>query len=321
MSFLGSGVLLGFLPKPFKALAAPLVTLPTRMHEKAFTRLVRPGIEERLKQHEQRLASDPEKTAVDPEPNDFLQWTINYAMKNGDPHFYKVETLAGLQLLLNFTSIHTSTFAITHAILDLASSKEEYIDELRDEITTVLADHGGVWSKQALTKMDKLDSTMRESQRLNMPSPVGVLRRVVAKDGVTTPSGIHLPKDSVIAVNAWAIHDDEKIYGAATDQFKPFRFAEKRAKESTDYVERARQTWSTTSAEYLSFGAGRSACPGRLFGAAKVKLMLAYILMHYDFEIQEKRPANVIFGLNVFPPMKATIRIRKRESVPGSLTS
>lgn len=270
----------------------------------------------RLKEHEQRLACDLEKTAMDPEPNDFLQWTINHAMKNGDPHFYKVETLAGLQLLLNFASIHTSTFAITHAILDLASSKQEYINDLRDEITTVLADHGGTWSKQALSKMDKLDSTMRESQRLNMPSPIGVLRRVVAKDGVTTPSGIHLPQHSVIAVNAWAIHDDEKIYGAHTDQFKPFRFAEKRADESSDYLERARQNWATTSADYLSFGAGRSACPGRFFGAAKVKLMLAYILMHYDFEMQEKRPENVIFGLNVLPPMKATIRIRRREKVP-----
>ncbi|KAL1865336.1 hypothetical protein Daus18300_007226 [Diaporthe australafricana] len=316
MSFLGSGVFLGFLPKPFKILAAPLATLPNRKYEKAFVRLVRPGIEKRLKEHEQRMASNPEKTALDPEPNDFLQWTINHAMKSGDPHFYKVETLAGLQLLLNFASIHTSTFAITHAILDLASSKQEYIDELRKEITTVLAAHGGTWSKQALSKMDKLDSTMRESQRLNMPSPIGVLRRVVAQDGVTTPSGVHLPTDSVVAVNAWAIHDDEKIYGADTDQFKPLRFSEKRADESIDYVERARQTWATTSAEYLAFGGGRSACPGRFFGAAKVKMMLAYILMSYDFEMQDKRPENFILGLNVLPPTKATIRIKRREKAP-----
>lgn len=73
MSFLGSGVFLGFLPKPFKVLAAPFATFPTRRYEKAFTRLVRPVIEKRLKQHEKRLASDPEKTAMDPEPNDFLQ--------------------------------------------------------------------------------------------------------------------------------------------------------------------------------------------------------------------------------------------------------
>ncbi|KAL2287065.1 hypothetical protein FJTKL_06080 [Diaporthe vaccinii] len=99
---------------------------------------------------------------MDPEPNDFLQWTINHAMRTGDSHFYQVETLAGLQLLLNFASIHTSTFAITHAILDLASSKQEYTDELREEVTAVLAEHGGAWSKQALSKMDKLDSTMPE---------------------------------------------------------------------------------------------------------------------------------------------------------------
>lgn len=45
-------------------------------------------------------------------------------------------------------------------------------------------------------------------------------------------------------------------------------------------------------------------------------MMLAYILMNYDFEIQEKRPEKVIFGLNVLPPMKATIRFKKRENAP-----
>lgn len=86
-------VFLGFLPKPLKVLAPPLATLPNRKYEKASIRLVRPGIEKRLRAHEQRLASDPEKTALDPEPNDFLQWTIYHAMKSGDPHFYKVEPL------------------------------------------------------------------------------------------------------------------------------------------------------------------------------------------------------------------------------------
>lgn len=163
--------------------------------------------------------------------------------------------------------------------------------------------------------MDKLDSAMRESQRHNMPSPIGVLRRVVAKDGVTTPSSIHLPKDSVLAVNAWAIHDDEKICGADTDQFKPFRLSEKRADERIDYVERARQTWATTSAESLAFGGGRSACPGRFFRTAEVKMML-YTLMSYDLEMQDKRPENFILGLNVLPPTKATIRIKRREKAP-----
>lgn len=313
-----SGVTLGLIPKPLKTLVAPLVTLPNRKYEKAFIRILRPDIEQRLNEYRQRQAGDPEKAVLDPEHIDFLQWTIQYAMKSGDPHLCTVETIAGIQLLLNFASIHTSSFAITHVILDLASSKQEYIDGLREEIATVLAEHGDTWGKQALSKMAKLDSTMRESQRINMISPVGVLRRVAAKGGVTTPSGVHVPKGVTVAVNAYSIHHDPKLYGSDADEFKPFRFAEKRADESVEYVERARQAWATTSADYMAFGGGRSACPGRFFGSAKVKLMLAHLLMNYDFEMLDKRPENLVIGVNVVPPMKATIRIRRRENGAGS---
>lgn len=319
MAFPVSAVLLGHLPAPLKYLVAPLVTIPNRKYEKAFKRVVRPSIEQRLKEVRKRQASsDLEKAALGPEPNDWLQWMMDFAVKSGDPHLLEVDTLAGLELLINFASIHTSSFAITHAVLDLASSRQVYIDELREEITAVLAEHGGTWSKQALAKMDKLDSTMRESQRINGPSPIGVLRRVVAEEGVTTPSGVHIPKNGVLGVNAHSIHHDPKIYGSDSKEFKPFRFAEKRADDSVEYVERARQAWATTSATYMAFGGGRAACPGRFFGAAKVKLMLAHILMDYDIEKLDERPPNVYLGLNILPPVKAKVRIRRREKGLGA---
>jgi cytochrome P450 len=308
MAFPVSAVLLGHLPKALKYLVAPLVTIPNRKHEKAFRRVVKPGIQQRLKESRQRqAASDVEKAALGPEPNDWLQWMIDFAVKNGDPHLLEVNTLAGLELLINFASIHTSSFAITHAVLDLAASDPSYIDELRDEIRTVLAEHNGKWSKTALSQMSKLDSTMRESQRINGPSPIGVLRRVVSPTGITTPSGIHLPQHSVLGVNAHSIHHDPRHYGPDAHDFKPFRFAEKKADDG------ARQAWATTSATYMAFGGGRAACPGRFFGAAKVKLMLAHILMDYEIEGLQDRPPNLYLGLNILPPMKAGVKVRRRE--------
>ncbi|RKU41205.1 hypothetical protein DL546_003250 [Coniochaeta pulveracea] len=307
MAFPVSAVLLGHLPKPLKYLVAPLVTIPNRKHEKAFLKIVKPGIQQRLQDFRKRQsANDLEKAAMGPEPNDWLQWMIDFAVKNGDPHLLEADTLAGLELLINFASIHTSSFAITHAVLDLAASDPSYIAELRDEIRTILADHDGKWSKTALSQMVKLDSTMRESQRINGPSPIGVLRRVVAPDGITTPSGIHLPQHSVLGVNAHSIHHDTRHYGADAGEFKPFRFAEKKD-------EGARQAWATTSATYMAFGGGRAACPGRFFGAAKVKLMLARILMEYEIEGLEERPPNLYLGLNILPPMKAGVRVRRKQ--------
>lgn len=54
---------------------------------------------------------------------------------------------------------------MTHVLYDL-SVHEELHAPLRDEIRSILAEEGG-WTKQGLTKMKKLDSVLKESQRLH----------------------------------------------------------------------------------------------------------------------------------------------------------
>jgi len=61
--------------------------------------------------------------------------------------------------------MHTTSVSIIQALYDLALHPE-FQTPIRDEIETVLAQHGG-WTKPALTEMKKLDSTLRESQRLH----------------------------------------------------------------------------------------------------------------------------------------------------------
>jgi len=41
--------------------------------------------------------------------------------------------------------------------------------------------------------------------------------------------------------------------------------------------------------------------------------MLAHIIMEYDFEMQQSRPPNVWYAISRVPPMKATIRVKRRE--------
>ncbi|KAI1138785.1 cytochrome P450 [Hypoxylon sp. FL0543] len=316
-----SSTALRFTPRLLRPLAALLVTLPNRIHTRKFYSILRPEIERRLREYDARRA-DPETKAADKEPNDFLQWSLKQAKTSGDPYLAKPETLAGRILLLNFASIHTSSFAITHAILDLAASKQENFDELRAEISAVLKEHGGEWNKRALAAMEKLDSVMRESQRLNSFVTVATSRTVVNKNGVDTPDGVHIAKGTVVCAPSYPVFHDPAVY-PEPEEFKPFRFAEKRAQPSSNtdqkgekessYVERARQAFATTSPEYCAFGHGRHACPGRFFASSELKLMLAYIIMNYDIQIQEKRPENFWFGINRIPPMKATIKVRRRK--------
>ena len=57
--------------------------------------------------------------------------------------------------------------AFTHALYNLAA-QPQYIKPLRDEVEGIIAEDG--WSKISIGKMRKLDSFLRESQRVNGPT-------------------------------------------------------------------------------------------------------------------------------------------------------
>jgi len=74
-----------------------------------------------------------------------------------------------MQMLTSVAAIHTTAMNSTHVLYDLATHPE-YIAPLRDEIEKVLADDGGILIKTSMTKLRKLDSFIKESQRLSPPS-------------------------------------------------------------------------------------------------------------------------------------------------------
>jgi cytochrome P450 len=96
-------------------------------------------------------------------PEDFLQWMMDGANDHdGQPH-----KLAHRLLILTLAAVHTTSMAATQTLFDLCD-RPEYMEPLRQELTEVMLKDGH--TKQTLTHLYKLDSFMRESQRLNPPS-------------------------------------------------------------------------------------------------------------------------------------------------------
>jgi cytochrome P450 len=299
-----TAIVLRFTVQTLRPLLAPLVTLPQRIATWGFFNALRPEVNRRL----QDLPGSASKY------NDFLQWTISAAVQSGDPYMMEPDTIMGRVLLLNFLSIHTTTLALTHVLLDLAASCPAYIEELRTEIATALEAHGGEWNRRTLGDMPKLDSVFRESQRMHPPAMIGSPKLVTAPNGVTTPSGVHLRYGTYLAILGYPVLHDPALY-PEPETFKPFRFAELR--EAADQeglkLERARQGWAATSKSYSTFGAGRHACPGRFFASTSIKVFLAYILLNYDIEKQPERPITPSIGMALLPPLKARIRFKRRK--------
>ena len=97
-------------------------------------------------------------------PMDFLQWMMDGA----DDNDKMPEKLAHRELIMGLASVHTTTMAAAHFLYDLCA-RPEYLQPLREEIISVLDEDGG-WQKMTVHKMRKMDSFLKESQRLNPAS-------------------------------------------------------------------------------------------------------------------------------------------------------
>lgn len=302
--------------KPLRPLFAPLATISNRVHTRRFRKILLSEIDRRVRDYDARHRESNSKS-LSPEPNDFLQWSIQQAKSQDDPYMWRNETLADRILMVNFAAIHTTSFISTHVLFDLVSCNPSCINELRSEIIAVLAAHNGFWSKQALAQLEKLDSAIRESGRFSSIISVGLGRAVVAPEGLTTPSGVHLPLGTQVSVPAYSIMRDEAVYSNA-NTYVPFRFSEQRNEQGLGYVRRARCALPTTNTDFLVFGHGKHACPGRFFAAAELKVILAHALLHYDFEMLPVRPEGRWYGVTKLPPLTATIRVKRREMPLGT---
>ncbi|KAI9375930.1 hypothetical protein BJX61DRAFT_492576 [Aspergillus egyptiacus] len=69
----------------------------------------------------------------------------------------------------------------------------------------------------------------------------------------------------------------------------------------------------TTSDTFLTFGHARGSCPGRWFASHLIKLLLAYVTIHYDIQPLKERPLNQVLGDHVIPPRQTTILVRRRK--------
>lgn len=186
-------------------------------------------------------------------------------------------------------------------------------------------------TKRAASQLFKIDSAIEESLRLAPVVAFGSGRRVTTRNGLTTPhSNTYLPEGSTVAIPSIAIHQDTSNYADAAE-YKAFRFAEQReqipaettitgngkdspAGSSTTSTGRTSPVaLATTSMKITSFGHGRLACPGRFFASDEMKLLSAYIILNYSFDILKERPKRVWAGPFGIPPMTANIRVKRRE--------
>lgn len=175
-----TGFKLKLVPQWLHPIAGPLVARPVKRCLAVCQRICAPVIDKRL-----RNMLDPELAKNFEAPNDTLQWLLEdlVELAKTNPKELDISLNVRRLMTLNMVAIHTTSITITDTLLDMYShpEAERYVAGLREECERVLTESDGKWSKDAVNKLVRVDSVIRETMRFSSMSDFG-MRRMVSFD-------------------------------------------------------------------------------------------------------------------------------------------
>jgi len=129
--------------------------------------------------------------------------------------------------------------------------------------------------------LDYLQWIVKETMRLHPVAPMLVPH---LSTQTCTIAGYHIPANTRLFVNIWAIGRDGKLW-EKPEEFRPERF-----KGSTVDVK-------GTDYELLPFGSGRRMCPGYSLGLKVVQIALANLIHGFQWNLPDgKNPKELDMG-------------------------
>ncbi|KAJ3970554.1 cytochrome P450 [Lentinula raphanica] len=257
-------------------------------------------IRERLEKEREYGSSDwPGK------PNDLISWLLDEAQGH-ERRKDIVYNIVSRVLLVNFSAIHTTT--CTNALFYLAANPH-LVQPLREEVESIVAELG--WTKAAMGKMHKLDSFLKETQRLSGVGGVTMVRKVLRD--FTFSNGTVVPAGAIMSVASVGMHHDNTLY-EDPEEMKAFRFSNMRSKEGEGLKH---QMVGIDPTFTLFGGGGRHMCPGRFFAVSELKALIGEVLLAYDIKFENgEMPAPEWQGVNFSPNRFAQVMFKRR--IPGS---
>lgn len=137
--------------------------------------------------------------------------------------------------------------------------------------------------KSCLFRMRLLDSFLKESARMDcFPT---TLRRIALRD-VRFRDGTLLPQGAYCMI-APAPMKDSSFYTPDALVFDGFRYIKLRQAASERGSTGEQYQYCSVSNQDTVFGLGVHACPARFFATFQVKLLVAYMLLHYDMRLPD----------------------------------
>ncbi|CAK8565205.1 unnamed protein product [Lathyrus sativus] len=188
--------------------------------------------------------------------------------------------MKGLLLNMFVAGTETTSITIEWAIAELLRNPK-ILTKIQEELEKVVGRDTNV-KEEDIPNLPYLQAVIKETFRLHPPTPLS-LPRIASKS--CEIFGYHIPKDSTLLVNVWAIARDPKKWVDPLE-FKPERFLSNGENYDVDV--------KGNDFEVIPFGAGRRICAGMNLGIRMVQLQVATLVHSFDWELE-----NGVSGENI----------------------
>ncbi|RDL40912.1 uncharacterized protein BP5553_00891 [Venustampulla echinocandica] len=240
------------------------------------------------------------------EDDQFLNWTKYKTKTDGTaiPH-------VKLHLSIGFAAIATTATALVSILHELAANTD-LVEILRNEIEEVSPQGSDFLDGGSLSKLLKMDSLMKGSQRIYPFTQVASIREL--RDDITLEDGkVRLKRGSACVAANSATTTDPRYYCNDPNVFDPLRFYKLRT-QSTHSTDKYKFT--AINHELLPWGYGRHACPSRFLAHDTMKITLALLITKYDIRLSSKskiRPPPWRFGHTIIPDPTVEFEFKSRK--------
>ncbi|GAP90667.1 putative cytochrome P450 [Rosellinia necatrix] len=203
-----------------------------------------------------------------------------------------------------FASIHQTVVAGSWILIKLTQKQDDYLPAIREEWESINRP-GESLDVKKLTQLTHLDSFIREVLRTKGDT-WGPLRQT------TRPVRVGpyvLPKNAMCIVLISRAHRHPDNYGTVGEVFDGFQW------------QKTGRAAVQGSPEFLTFGLGRWACPGRQLAIHEIKIVLYMFFSKFDIRLKENtfRIIDHINTTSIAP--EATLMLGRRQGDTGLATT
>ncbi|KAH0451797.1 hypothetical protein IEQ34_019096 [Dendrobium chrysotoxum] len=227
-------------------------------------------LEELIGEHEDRLRLK-KMEGIESGDEDLLDVLLRARDQGHVDQSISTENVKAIATDILFAGTDTSSTTMQWAMSELMRNPKA-MEKMQKEIRQVAAmGRKRQIEEEDLNQLDYLKQVIKETLRLHPSLPLllpRLCRETCQVQGYTVPAGTR------VLVNAWALGRDSR-YWKEPERFWPERFNE------------ALVDFKGANFEFLPFGAGRRICPGINFGLASVELVLANLLLCFDWELPD----------------------------------